>query len=65
MGAAGAGAMGSMIWGFGGLGMRGGGMNAADDVAMKRVYRRVCGSITTDLKRLEFGCDDGVLEQRD
>jgi len=39
-------------------------MNAADDAAMKRVYRRVCGSILTDLERLKFGCDDGVLKQR-
>jgi len=54
LGAAGAGAMGSMIWGFGGLGMRGGGMNAADDVAMKRVYSMVYGNIMTDLEKLEF-----------
>ena len=34
--------------------MRGGGMKAADDVAMKRVYRRVCGSILTDQEDLSL-----------
>jgi len=37
-------------------------MNAAEDVAMKRVYRRVCGSIMIDLERLEFGCDRRCVE---